>query len=307
MRNLLAFFAVIFLFTACNDGLDPQVLQQENDELRSQLSMSAEYVDNVTGIIDEIQQNLFRIEQREGLLSNVPIESEGNNANVASNVRDQVIDGLADIDTYIEENRKKLDDLTEQMEKSTYRVGSLERLVANLKATVQTKEDEVASLRASLTEREEQIASLETVVAEKEQVLEDNTIKIEAQEEEISSQLELLRKQEEDLTTAWYVVGTNDMLKQTGIINEKRAGFLKLRKKREVVDPNKQHFRKIRTFQNKLQLAADVGKVEVLSQHKNLTDAYSVVYGDDATTFVIRDLDKFWNVSKYLVLKVDRS
>lgn len=307
MRNLLTFFTVIFLFTACNEGLDPQVLQQENDELRSQLSMSAEYVDNVTGIIDEIQQNLFRIEQREGLLSNVPIESEGSDAIVASNVRDQVLDGLEDIDTYIEENRKKLDDLTEQMEKSTYRVGSLERLVSNLKATVQAKEDEVAGLRASLTERDQQIASLETVVAEKEKVLEDNTIKIDAQEEEISSQLELLRKQEEDLTTAWYVVGTNDMLKQTGIINEKRAGFLKLRKKREVVDPDKQHFRKIRTFQNKLQLAADVGKVEVLSQHKNLTDAYSVVYGDDATTFVIRDLDKFWNVSKYLVLKVDRS
>jgi len=225
----------------------------------------------------------------------------------STSVRDDVLNGLADIDAYIEDNRKKLDELTEKMEKSSYRVGSLERLVANLKATVSSKEEEVASLRESLLERDQQIASLTTSVEEKEKVIEDNSVKMVAQEEEITQQLEMLRKQEEDLTTAWYVVGTNDMLKQTGIINEKRAGFLKLRKKREVVDPDKKHFRKIRTFQNKLQLAADVGKVEVLSQHKDLKDAYSVVYGDDATTFVIRDLDKFWNVSRYLVLKVDRS
>ncbi len=307
MRQSITVLLLFILVSGCNDGLDPKVLSQQNDELRAQLSMSAEYVDNVTGIIDEIQQNLFRIEQREGILSSVPIAGEGSESAVAANVRDQVITGLADIDAYIVENREKLDDLTAKMEKSQYRIGSLERLVTNLKAAVSNKEKEMEDLKMSLTQSQRKVASLETVVAVKDSVIEDNSAKIEAQEEELTSQLELLRKQEEDLTTAWYVVGTNDMLKQTGIINEKRAGFLKLRKKREVVDPDKKHFRKIRTFQNKLQLAADVGKVEVLSQHKNLKDSYMVEYGDDATTFVIRDLDKFWNVSKYLVLKVERS
>jgi len=275
-------------------------LAEENEELKLQLHLSAEYIKDVTEIIDQVQRNLQDIENREGIIGRISLSSEGQRTR-AVNVRRQLITSIADIDAYIKDNRKKMELLQQRIQESKVRVASLERLVDNLNVAVKQKERDIVRLREEVNTLQENIASLEGQVEERDQELEIRSKTIAKQAEAIELREQTIREQEEAAATAFYVVDSRDGLKQKGLIVE-RGGFLGLWKDTKVGTIAQAHFQAVPKADDMIEFASDVQNIEIVSAHKDRPDLYSFQKSKESSQLIITDTEGFWALSEYLII-----
>jgi chromosome segregation ATPase len=162
----------------------------------------------------------------------------------------------------------------------------LKETISNLTLQLNAKTAELEALRAQLAEKDVMIAELGTAV----NTLKDENAQVKQQKDEVE---QIAKNQDSQLNTAWYVFGTSKELKEQGILQ-----------KGEVLkgDYNKEYFTKI-----------DIRKVNVISLESKsaslLTNhpagSYTLLKDSKGEyTLRITDAQKFWSVSKYLVVKV---
>ena len=160
MRTVIVLIACVLL-TSCewDARRENMALSSENEDLRLELHLSKAYIEDVTEIIDQVQRNLQFIEDREGIIGQISLSTEGATT-TAVNVRDDLIRSISDIDAYILDNRKKMQLLAERIQESQVRIGSLEQLVSNLNTAVREKEQDVVVLKKQVSALEENVAEL---------------------------------------------------------------------------------------------------------------------------------------------------
>lgn len=192
----------------------------------------------------------------------------------------------------MQDNRNRIAELEEQLKNSKYASSQLKKAITNLKEELAAKTQQIETLQIELASKNIRIAELDDAVAGLNQNVADLTAENKAKEAMVASQ-------DKALNVAWFVFGTSSELKDQKIISKK---FLQKTKVLEDDDFNKDYFTQIDIRTDK--------EIKLYSKEAKLLTAHpegTYELKKDAKgqlTLVITNPNKFWSISRYLVIEV---
>ena len=288
---------LIFILTAfctlgllsCNTKKEKELEQVDPnaatiDSLKQALAQSQNESSDLIETLSLIQEGFDKINEAQGRVSVENRSGEGPN-------RDAIIENMAFIQKTLKLNRELIANLQQQLrtanQSDARSKAKLEEMVENFNKQLEEKTKEIEELRAQLAakdvkiaEQGEQIKSLNENVSDLTKKNEEKARKVEAQDKERN--------------TAYYVFGTKKELREQRIL--KSGEVLKTN------DFNKDYFTRIDLRVTKtIKLYSKSAKL--MTNHP----AGSYTLEKDAQgQYVLRitDPQRFWSVSKYLVITV---
>lgn len=273
---------IAFVAVACNGDWKGNLgsSDQERDSLRNIIEQKDNEINDLMGSFNEIQQGFDLINEAEGRVNMMQSTAEGNSS------RENIRENMEFIQQTLEENRRKIEELTQKLNTSSINSSKLKETINGLTRQLQEKDAELTKLRAQLAEKDVMIEELGTTVNS----LKDENAQVRQQKEETE---QIAKNQDTQLNTAWYVFGTSKELKEQGILS-----------KGEVLQGNynKSYFTKIDIRKVNV-IALESKSARLLTTHP--AGSYTLLKDSKGEyTLRITDAAKFWSVSKYLVVKV---
>lgn len=285
MRQLLILLLSFFLSLGCTETEQLQnndqlaLLLKENDSLATQIKRKNTELDAITMNMNQIENNLASIRRNEYVIDSL--------RKVGGVKQEETINTLIkEIDKYVEDNRNKVTVLEKQMKNTRNESVGLNRLVEQQKRTVFEKEQQIASLMGTITNlRQELLYTINTKNAE------------------ISDKQRLIEEKEALMNTVYFTFGSRDDLVNKGVIR-KEGGLLgagkafKLASKFDQKSFNQGNMREIKQI--------DIGIVDkknVVTTHP--AESYYFIKASGRTILRIVDFQKFWSISKYLVIETE--
>ena len=192
----------------------------------------------------------------------------------------------------LQSNREQIAKLEEQLKNSKYATAQMKKALANLNQELEAKTQQIATLQTELASKNIRIAELDDVVAGLNENVKDLIAENEVKSATVASQ-------DKALNTAWFVFGTKSELKEQKIIESK---FLQKTKVLEGDDFNKDYFTQIDIRTDKT-IKLYSKSAELLTIHPE--GSYVLVKdAEGQLTLQITNPNKFWSVSRYLVILV---
>ena len=285
MKKLMLLIACAAMFAACdNFGNKQKNLQQQNDSLQTALSQKNAELEEFMNTFNTIQEGFRLINEAEG---RVKVAGEG-----PASTLDQVKEDMAFIAQTMKQNREKIAELQKQLKGSATATAQMKQTVNNLTAQLAEKAQQLTALQAELASKNIRIAELDDVVAGLNENVKDLIAENEVKSATVASQ-------DKALNTAWFVFGTKSELKEQKIIESK---FLQKTKVLEGDDFNKDYFTQIDIRTDKT-IKLYSKSAELLTIHPE--GSYVLVKdAEGQLTLQITNPNKFWSVSRYLVIIV---
>ena len=284
VKNILIVCGLAMLVVSC--GPTKKELQANIDSLNVELAQVNSEMENVMGILNDVQEGFQQINEAENRV-NVK-----NAENAPANVKEQVKADLAFIQAKMKENRERIAELEAKAEKGDKNAAALRRTVKNLKAELAAKEEQIAALKAELEAKNIRIQQLDTEVANLTNDKNALTAKNAANEKVIANQ-------DKAMHTAWYVIAKKKSLKEQNVLTN--TGLFKQGDVMEAADVNKDGFTEI-DIRKVVEIPVGAKKATILSAHPE--GSYELVAGDDAMlTLKVLDPQTFWSVTRYLVIR----
>lgn len=278
------------LLVACGSGEKKQTaladsLSNVNKSIQNELKNSEEMLADKDAAMtefvksfNEIQANLNEIKAKEKIISMSTGDKEFKKSN-----KDQIINDIQVIYDLLDNNKKKVVSLSKKLKNSNLRIEEIELAVTNLTNQLADKETEITGLRSNLEKLNVDFANLKVRYAEEQQ---ESSMKT------------------EKLNTAYYVIGSKKDLAKKGVIT-KTGGFIGIGKVMELnamADGN--YFTKIDLTQT-TEIPIHGDKVKLVSSHP--ADSYILVEGTGSIDkIVIQNPEKFWSISKYLIIASEK-
>jgi chromosome segregation ATPase len=211
---ILAIVAVALLATTA-------VLYQKNktttaalNEVRTTEQQSETRYSDAINAIAEIQDSLSSIAVGDSgvrMLSN-QLQSE---QRLSPQHGQEALDRISELKAGIQRTKERIALLEDRLHKSGVKAAGLQRMIANLKQTVEERETMVSSLTTRVDSLQTQVTGL---VAE-----------VQSNQDTIRVRDETLEQRRKELGTIFYVVGNTKTLKQAGIV-EAKGGVLGINK-----------------------------------------------------------------------------
>ncbi|MDR1742666.1 MAG: hypothetical protein LBR48_02465 [Dysgonamonadaceae bacterium] len=278
----ILFVAVGLIFSCTNvkESKEYKDLESQRDSLLALSSSSNTELAEMMAVISEVEANFDKIREAEKYLSTESTTTGEMNKNTKTRVEDN----FKMISEILEKNKAQLAELNKKYKGSNAQVASLKNTIERLNQEMQERANRLTELQEELAKRDETITELSS-----------NLTQLSEQSE---AQSATIKQQDKALHTAYYVFGTSKELKDQKILS---GGFLKSTK---VLDDtfNKDYFLKI-DIREVTEIPLYAKKAKVWSNHPDGT--YEFVKGDDNNlTFHITDTQRFWSLSKYLIIEV---
>lgn len=278
VKNILIVCGLAVLVVSC--GPTKKELQANIDALNVELAQANSEMENVMGILNDVQEGFQLINEAE---NRVNVQ---NAENAPANVKEQINADLAFIQAKMKENRERIAELEARAEKGDKTAAALRRTIKNLKAELADKEAVIATLLADIDAKNARIQQLDVEVANLNADKNALTAKNAANEQVIA-------KQDKDMNKAWYVVAKRKALKEQNI--------LKMGDVMEQADVVKDDFIEI-DIRNVAEIPVGAKKARLLSAHPE--GSYEIVKAEDGMAVVkILDPQTFWSVTRYLVVR----
>lgn len=282
MKKLL-FVAVgcALALASCNNVQKENELTAKNDSLQQVINSKNAEIDDIVGTMNLIQEGFDRINEAEGRITvdNSSIENKDK--------RQVLVENMEFIEQKLAENRNLIAQLQEKLRQSNVGGEKLQKMVNNLQTQLDNQTLRVQELEAILAEKD-------IVIAQKTDTIGQLGSQVSVLTDENKAQSQTIDKQDEELHTAWYVFGTKSELKEQNIL--KSGDVL------QSSDFNKSYFTQIDIRQTK--------EIKLYSKSASLLTSHPAgsytLEKDNNKEYVleITDADKFWSVSKYLVIQV---
>lgn len=288
MKKYLIVLGTAVLF-ACNTESEKKAALADSlatanasiaDELKAKDSLLSTKEAAMTEFVqsfNEIQQNLNEIKEKEKIIST------SSNSELKKSEKDQMISDIQTIYDLLNKNKQKVANLSKKLKASNLKVNELELAVTNLTNQLLEKETEIASLQNQLEKLSVDFSNLSMKYTQEKTASDQKT---------------------EKLNTAFYVVGTTKDLKKNGVVT-KEGGFIGLGKVAELnttLDPN--YFTRVDITQVK-DIPIGGKQVKLVTPHP--ADSYKMVEGATSTIkLTITDPEKFWSISKFLIISTDK-
>lgn len=290
MKSTYLLLLVVFssILTGCHSKSgDYEALQAERDSLERVQQKMQEEIDSYFATMNQIEANIEKIKNAEKIISLQPIGEDTD-----MDTRNKLTDDLAYINEMLKVNREEIEQLKRKLKRSTIQSSELERTITRLTKALEEETLKVKELEARLEEKDALIYELsdeiETISANVENLKEENEVKTTK-----------IKEQDEAIHTAWYVFGTKSELKEQRIVTS--DGWFRPSRVLES-DFNKNYFVRIDARKTK-SIPLYSSRAKILSTHPK--SSYSLEKENDSFTLLITDTEKFWSVSKYLVIEVD--
>ena len=244
--------------------------------------------DSLAALMTEVSDGMNEIMDMQQLLtaSNLDIES--------SNRKNEIRNNIAAIKSAISDRMARLRQLEDRLRQSVTYTDEMKHSIESLKKQLTKQQGIIDDLTSKLAAANVTITHLNTRVDSLKTVNKNVT------EEKVKAQEESTRLTAEvnNLNECYYVVGTKKELKQQKIIE---TGFLRKTKVMEG-DYTKSYFTKAdkRTLNS---IALHSKKAQVMSKHPS--GSYSIEDAGGQKVLHILDPNKFWELSNYLVVKID--
>lgn len=281
MKKLLFLLLFVPFWYSCADDkpeTDPvkDSLENVNDKLSGVNADQAAALDSFFRAMNDIQDNLDEIKKKEKIIS-----KDTSNGDVASR-KDQITSDIQAIYDLMIKNKQRLASAKKNLKESDLKIASMQETIDKLTADIAAKELEITELRDQLQAMNLELSNL--------------TMNYQEVQDESGAKTE-------KLNTAYYAFGTSKELIKMGVLT-KEGGFIGMGKTEKLAkDMNTNYFTKIDITQTKeVQLSAK--KAKLVTTHP--ADSYKIEGADGkAEKLVITDAEKFWSVSKYLVIVVE--
>ena len=278
VKNIVVVCGLAALVVSC--GPTKKELQANIDSLNVELAQVNSEMENVMGILNEVQEGFQQINEAE---NRVNVQ---NAENAPANVKEQVKADMAFIQAKMKENRERIAELEAKVEKGDKNAAALRRTIKNLKAELAAKAEQIAALQAELEAKNVRIQQLDTQVANLTNDKNALTAKNAANEQVIANQ-------DKAMNTAWYIIAKRKELKEQNI--------LKMGDVMEQADVVKDGFTEI-DIRNVAEIPVGAKKARLLSAHPE--GSYEIVKGADELAVVkVLDAQAFWSVTRYLVIR----
>ncbi|MES2731200.1 MAG: hypothetical protein V4714_05605 [Bacteroidota bacterium] len=293
MKKSLIVCALLTSMWACTEPKETpeyKALARANDSLATQVSSRDQQIEEFVNSVNEIENNLAAIDKNQLAISDLKKEGEVKQ-------KDRINEIIKGIDSYVVENRQKLERLEKQLKDSKNKSAGLTKLVGQLRESIAEKEQQVNELLATISVLEGERDTLRSTVTRKEaEIAEKNT--------ELTSKQQVIDEKETNLTTAYYKIGSRKELLAEGIIL-KSGGVLGAGRTFKLSPKmNGSSFTTVNTKNVSEIEMGNTDKKNVLSTHPS--DSYYFVKSDGQVLLKIVDPVKFWSVSKYLVVEIDK-
>lgn len=172
LKKLLFAIPVVALFAACDNG-EKVALQSKVDSLKVELEASQKVAATLTEVgvlMDSIDasRQLLRVNMVEGT------------------TYDDYKSRMKDINGYVKDTQKKIDDLETSLKKSNSNAASYSKQLKKLKNDLESKSKEIASLQEQVDKFRSENQNLITTVGMQEAELSDKSAQIETKNQELA-------------------------------------------------------------------------------------------------------------------------
>ena len=301
MKNILRFARVsvlavlAFTLAACVSKKDFEQLKAENKTLgeekqRSQRELGAAgaATAEMQATLDEVQKSLedLRVKELKAVKTSIAVAQEGKTGNAQK--RDELKAEIEEIRNVVKANLAKLSALQKQKRASDEKATTLERLVGELKKSLEEKEATITALEEKTLILAKETEELRGTVKEKEAVVKEKEA--------------VIVDRESQMSTAYVLIATQGALKKAGLV-EKKGSVLGLGGNWQRTGQfDETLFKQIDTRkETEFAVGAAANKARVLSDHPK--DSYTLALaGPKASTLTVTDTARFWKGSKYLVV-----
>ncbi len=279
MRSSFWPFALLLVFlTACSEEKeqDPQYQQYVEDARRAEATAAERdsTINDLLGTLNTISENLRTIRARQGRIADAgSVEKDGD-------MEERIMADIRSIDSLVAENQRLMGRLRKNADLSATGLAELQRTINDMQHTLTEKETELTTMKEELASTNQSMATLIQMYQDKSQ--------------QADAQLEALN-------TAYYAVGTVRELRANGILSREGgvAGIGGVNKLSSGKLPNS-YFRKIDIW-NMQEIPVVARKGSLVTPHPEGTYRFE----NGAEKLLITDPEKFWSISKYLVVVVE--
>jgi len=290
MKCAAAFLLVLIIASCHNYKKDAENLQVKVDSLVSVSQQKESTIENYLDDFTEIQTSLDSIKKMEELLV-IPDEPERADT---KNKREQIIADISAISDLLEKNKESIASLKHRLNNASLKSGKLESMVNEL-------ETKTKNLEENLKQKTEEIDELSETVNVKNEDITALNKKIEGLSEDLSGKADSLKWMKNELFTGFYIAGELNDLRDKGVV-VREGGILGIASTPVVSED----------FSNDLFETIDSRELDYLPLNSRKADLISVhplnsyhISGDNnADTLFIDNRNKFWSISKYLVVAV---
>ena len=286
MKKLLLLSVCVAMFSSCGEMKKNEALKAQNDSLNVALAERDAELEGIMEAFNEVQEGFRLINEAENRVDLQAGKVEGVSA--AQKIREDILF----ISEKLQSNRTRIAELEEQLKNSKYASSQLKKTIANFKEELEAKSQQIETLQTELASKNIRIAELDDAVAGLTQNVADLVAENKVKEAMVATQ-------DKALNAGWFVFGTSSELKDQKIISKK---LLQKTKVLENENFNKDYFTQIDIRTDK-EIKLYSKDAKLLTAHPEGT--YELVKDDkEQLTLKITNPNKFWSVSRYLVIEV---
>lgn len=279
----LFLFTLLFVFTACKDdtnGDSKSASEQETEmiELRNkvaQLELESSQKDaalnEAISFFNEVQENLAKINVKEE-----EIRVRSNNPEISQDDQDWILQEIQNINFLRKQNAQSIKNLKQKLTQKDLKIAELEGMTDRLVMQIRAKDEQIASLQRTLADLDMEYSEL-----------------FDEYQEQVEMTLDVLK----ELNTVFYAYGTLEELTANNVL-VRDGGFIGIGRKTNIAENlNDKYFQKMDKTK--------VKEIRIVGNKPDLvTDHPISSYEWKGDKLIITDTDKFWKVSKYLVVTV---
>jgi len=274
---------------------DNQDLRDRNAQLESvneqQSQMLAQYTEKLNQILDSLDAINGKQNEIDSLMTR---GAEGGLVSTRYDIDVRIRSNLAEIDERLRTSRMYQGEIRRLADRSGGRAAGITASVERLNRLLIDKEREIQELRGQVAALEANSQVLQQEVARKQTAIEEKDRQI--------------GRLESEMREAFYVIGTGDELRslaKEGVLERQRSGLLQSFY-RAGSQNFRYRFRRMDPTADRIVIGTGLRGAEIVSLHQSYQRLYRFERSGDETVLVISDPYQFWDISKFLVLQVER-
>jgi hypothetical protein len=293
MKNYILIASAAFMASACNQAeLDKASREKDsllavNASLLSTVNQRDSSLNDFIVSFNDVERNLDTVAQRQHIIS----VTSGKPGELKASQKERINSEILAINSLMDENRKKLAELTRKQKNSAHKNVELEKMIFTINNQLVLKEMELTELNVRLKNLNAEVAELKICM--------DSLIA------SSNTQLQTIAANTVALHTAYYVVGKSKDLQDANLIDRK-GGLLGMGKTSKL-SPDVDNAKFIRIDYTQTTSISINSAIKIITSHP--TDSYELDLDTKVKnlvkTIVITNPEKFWSASKYLVVVKD--